>query len=256
MRARLAEGVGLAFALVPVFGEGVATAEPHASTKAAHGAIVVAVSDGAGPPSRALAREVYRDASLRPAIDDATARVLVSDTPPAEREGTAKARLTELAEIRASIPRTGAEVASRRLLASLGEEASAALVIAVSMEGGRPVARVLRVANAAYERIELGATIETAGDGTRSFQWPGATPSLRGLLSPPPEAAKAAPSKPLVSSPALPASGASKEPKSFGASPWFWGALGGVAAVGLTVFVLSRTAGDPGTIHLDGRVVP
>jgi hypothetical protein len=129
-------------------------------------------------------------------------------------------------------------------------------VIAVSMEAGRPVAKVLRVASAAYEGIELGATIETAGDGTREFQWPGAAASLRGLLSPPPEAPKAAPSKPLATSPARPAPAAPKEQKSFGSSPWFWGALGGVAAVGLTVFVLSKTVGKPGTIHLDGRVDP
>ena len=40
-------------------------------------------------------------------------------------------------------------------------------------------------------------------------------------------------------------------------SPWFWAALGGVAAVGVTVFVLAKTTGsNPGTVHLDGSVDP
>ena len=40
----------------------------------------------------------------------------------------------------------------------------------------------------------------------------------------------------------------------FWASPWFWGSVGGVTAVGVTVFILSRTTSNSGTVHIDGTV--
>lgn len=256
MVARLAAGVVLTFAiaLAPWPGLGVAAAEAATPAQATRGAVVVAVSSDAGPPARSLAREVYRDAALRPAIDDATARVLTGEASPSPEDGPPRPRLAEMAEVRASIAGAGSEVASRRLLASLGAETSATLVIAVSIEAGRPVAKVLQVASATYEPIELGATIETAPDGARSFLWPGATTTLKGFLP------KVAPST-LASSPKRtlatpPPRSTPKESKPLWSSPWFWGAIGGVAAVGITVFVLSQTTGAPSTVHLDGRVVP
>jgi hypothetical protein len=261
MLARLAAGVVLAgaLALTPLPGLGVAAAAAPAPapapTQAARGALVVAVSDDAAPPARALAREVYRDAALRPAIDDATARVLTGEAPPAL---PAHPKLTEMAEVRASIAGAGSEVASRRLLASLGTETSSALVLAVRMEAGRPVAKVLQVSSATYERIELGATIETATDGARSFLWPGAATTLKGLLpnAAPPRPALPPKLKPAVAAPPPPPRETPKESKPVWSSPWFWGTLGGVAAVGITVFVLAQTTGAPDTVHLDGRVVP
>jgi hypothetical protein len=256
MVARLAAGVvlALALALAPWPGLGVAVAEAATPAQAARGAVVVAVSSDAGPPARALAREVYRDAALRPAIDDATARVLAGDASPSLDDGPVRQRLAEMAEVRASIAGAGSEVAARRLLASLGAETSSTLVIAVSIEAGRPVAKVLQVSSSTYERIELGATIETAPDGTRSFLWPGVTTTLKGLLP------KVAPLSPASSAKrsivAPPPPKGPKESKPLWSSPWFWGALGGVAAVGITVFVLAQTTGDPSTVHLTGRVVP
>jgi hypothetical protein len=252
MVGRLAAGgVALALALAPAPGPGAAAAEPIAAAAAGHGAIVVAISDEAGPPARSLGREVYRDAALRPAIDEATARVLAGEGPSGE---PAKAKLTEMAEIRAAIAGASAEAASRRLIASLGAETGAALVITVAMDAGRPVAKVLQVSSATYARIELGATIETAPDGTRSFQWPGATATLKGLL--PPAAPRPAPAAaPKVTAPP-PRPVTPKESKPVWASPWFWGTIGGVAAAGITVFVLSRVTATPSTVHLDGRVAP
>ena len=122
MLPRLAAGALVAIGFVFAHGEGAALADdppqapvpsqapapaalagpaPPASAPQAqpHGAVVVATADGTGSAARALAFDVYRDADLRPSIDDATARVLAGDAP---AEG-APARLKEIAELRGSI---------------------------------------------------------------------------------------------------------------------------------------------------------
>jgi hypothetical protein len=233
------------------------------------GAVVVAIAEGAGPAARALAFDVYRDPELRPAIDDATARVLVGDAP---AEG-ASLRLKEIAELRASIARTfgtgapappappasppapASDLVARRLAASLGTELGAALVVTVSLDGTRPVARVLRPTTAAFERVELGPTVEIAADGAKTYRWPGATTTLRGFMpappSPPPSPAPLAPKAEVSTPPPVPA-----EPRPFYKSPWFWGSVGGAAAIGLSVFLISRATSSPSDVHLVGKVGP
>ena len=98
--------------------------------------IVVAIGD-AGPAARALAMEVYRDGELRPPIDEATARVLAGDAP----VEAAAARLKEIAELRASVARAPEDLVRRRLLASIGTDLGAAMVVTVTIDAGRPVAR-------------------------------------------------------------------------------------------------------------------
>jgi hypothetical protein len=240
----------------------------------ARGAVVVAVGDGATQPARALARAIYRDAALRPALDDAFARVLIGEAPASD----APAAVKELAEARRSVAESGSDVVARRLLASLGAQAQAEVVVAVSMQGGRPVARVLRVATASYAPLELGATIrgleqpagagpQAAATGAAMFEWPGATATLRAQLS-----GAGSPGKPaagqVVGPLAHPARGrapanatAAERGEAQGGevwrSPWFWGAIGAVAAVGITVFVLAKTSeGDADTVHLAGRIAP
>ncbi len=272
MLARFVKGALFtgAFVLVPCGGTAFAQPPPIAAAApvapmpatAARGAIVVALSDDAGPAARALAHEVYRDPALRPRIDEATARVLTGDvatapaipTPPA---GTTD-KIAEIAALRSSIAASTMDITTRHLLASLGASLRASLVVAVSLDGGHAVAKVLHTGTASYERVEIGASIETATDGARSFQWPGAAATLRGTLPAPP-APPAEPSKPA----AKPAAPPKPDPKAALSdqtpawkSPWFWAALGGVTAVGVTVFVLSRTSNSTSTIHLDGSVDP
>jgi hypothetical protein len=214
------------------------------------GAIVVAATDDAGPAARALALEVYREPLLRPRIDEATAQVLAGGAPPAD----APARLKEIAEVRASVVKAGSELVARRLLASLGSELGATLVVSVTLDGGHPGARALKPASAAFERVELGATVETALDGARTYRWPGAAIALRSLL---PGAEPPAPPAPAVAKTVAPAPGANApEQRPFWKSPWFWGPVAGVAATGLTVFILSRTLNTSGTVHLTGQVGP
>jgi len=211
-----------------------------------HGAVVVAVGDAASPAARALAMDVYRDALLRPPMDEATARVLAGEA----NTATAPPRLKELADLRGTIGRAESDLVARRLLSSLGVELGVPLVVAVTLDGGRPVARALRVQGAAYERVELGATIETAPDGGKTFRWPGATATLRGFLG----VAAAEPLRPVA--PKAPEPPKPAAPRPFYKSPWFWGTAGVVAAAGITVLVLSRTTGGPGDIHLTGKVGP
>src|SRR5436190_13147696 len=94
MLSRPAAGALLASALALT---GTARAEPTAS----RGAVVVSIGDDAAPAARPLALEVYRDASLRPSVDDATARVLAGEPPPE----AAAPRLKDLAALRGSLAR-------------------------------------------------------------------------------------------------------------------------------------------------------
>lgn len=242
-------------------------AAARAQRAVARGAVVVAVGEGATPAARVLARSVYRDPALRPTLDDASARVLVGEAPTAD----APASVRELVEVRASVERAGSDVIARRLLASLGAQAEAELVVAVRLDGGRPVARVLRVATATYAPIELGATIlgstqpaaapapapAPAPAETRTFEWPGAADALRAQLRPRTPASQ--PVGPLApqSVPAKAASGAPPAGGEVWRSPWFWGAIGVVAAAGATVFAFAKAGeGETDTVHLAGRIAP
>lgn len=236
-------------AAAPATASAAAAAPAPAPAEAPHGVIVVAAGEGSGPAARALATETYRDPVLRPSIDETTARVLAGDAPGAG----AGPRLLEIAELRAAVAHAGSELIARRLLASLGSELGAPLVVSVVLDAGRPVARALRSAGAAVERVELGATVETAPDGARTFRWPGAASTLRGLLGVP-DAPAAEPLRPLA--PKAPAAPVLPEQRPFWKSPWFWGTAGVVAAAGITVLVLSKTQHTAGDVHLTGRVSP
>ena len=222
---------------------------------------MVALSDEAGPAARALAHEVYREPLLRPSIDEATARILTGDAATATPEAAGSSgKLAEIAALRGSIAASVTDITTRHLLASLGSSLRADLVIAVSLDGGHAMAKVLHAGTASYEHVELGAGVEIAADGARSFKWPGAASTLRGLLpappqpSPPPEAAKPLAKVPEYAKPVHKAPPTEQGP--IWKSPWFWAAIGGVAAVGVTVFVLSKTTGTTHSIHLDGSVDP
>jgi hypothetical protein len=232
-----------------------------APAAAGHGAIVVAVSDEAAGAAHALALDVYRDAELRPSIDDATARVLAGEAPGAD----APQKLKDAADVRATLaksfptsaaPATGApappgDASARRLLASLGADYHAELVVAVFLDGGRPVARVIRPGSASFERVELGAALETPENGPKIVKWPGATILLKGMVAP---AAPPAPIKPVAVVALPPPPAPTQRP--FYKSPWFWGTAGVVAAAGVTVLVLSKTTSGSDTTHLGGHVGP
>lgn len=287
MQARFVKGALLmgALALVPTTGTAFAQPPPIAPAAPApapalvvartvpivtapHGAVVVAVNDEAGPAAKALAHEVYREPTLRPGIDEATARVLTGDVTPAAAAPdpaappptAAAAKLAEITALRGSIAASVTDITTRHLLASLGTSLRADLVVAVSLDGGHAVARVLHAGTASFERVELGASVEVAPDGARTFVWPGAATTLRGFLPAPPAPPATEAPKPAAKPPEALVSKSKPElsdQRPIWKSPWFWAALGGVATVGVTVFVLSKTTGStPSTVHLDGSVDP
>jgi hypothetical protein len=250
-----------------------ARAGEAAPAAAARGAIVVAVGEGATEAARPLAHDVYREEALRPAVDDATARVLIGE--PLAKDAPPK--LIELAEIRASIARSGSDAAARRLLASLGEGARARIVVTVAMEGGRPVAKVLRVETRAFENVELGATVETPAASApqtstaKIFRWPGAVVTLLPLASTvaaaetkstaaPSGSAAATTNKASAGPVRPPSSSEPAAPKPVEAQPawksvWFWATLGGVAAAGVAAFGIAKAVeSDAGIVRLQGRV--
>lgn len=237
-----ARALALASALVagaaatPARAEG-APAEPR-------GAVVVALGEDASAAARPLAYDVYRDEALRPLVDDATARVLVGE-PPAEG---APRSLADLAEVRRSIAPAVPDAASRRLLASLGGDVRARLVVSVAMVDGKPVARVLRVAGATFEWATLSATPDAAA----AWAWPSAVATLRGFVPAP------APLAPVADRPApAPAPAAPPGKPPFWKSAWFWAPLGVLVTAGVTVLVVSQTTDtQASTIHLQGRVAP
>lgn len=220
-----------------------ATSVADAAEPASHGTVVVAVGVDAGAAAASLARIVYRDAALRPTLDEATARVLAGEPVP---EGASPA-LRELADLRASVERAGSDAAARRLLAAIGSETHAAVVVPVSRDEGALHARALRVEGARFVGAPLSGEVVAGADGSAQVRWPDdATSTLRQAVGPLAPAPIAAPARPAPDEHA---------PRSTFSSPWFWGGLGVVAAAAVTVFVLSRTTGhDTATVHVGGTV--
>ncbi|MDC3959930.1 hypothetical protein [Polyangium jinanense] len=222
-----------------------------ATAPAGRGAVVVAIGSGVEAAAKPLAREIYRDEALRPSLDDRAARVLAGEAVAAD----APAKERELAEVRSALT-TNDDAPSRRLLASLGAEQKAEIVVAVSMAGDRPVARVLRVGTARYESIELGPTIERSEAGEIRYTWPGAAATLRKLVIVP-QAAAPAPLAPKQTSTKAPAKPEEPTPKPFYKSAWFWGPVGAIVAAGAAVLITSKVTEDStGMVRLRGQVAP
>src|SRR5262245_46603779 len=117
----------LARALFALLALVLASCFTRVASAAGRGVIVVALGDGSAAAAEALARAVYRDSSLQPAIDDPTARVLTGDPTPEK----APPKLVELASVRRTISSDSADPSARRLLASVGGDLGAMLVAAV-----------------------------------------------------------------------------------------------------------------------------
>lgn len=224
------------------------------------GTVVVAVGATTWA-ARSLAHDVYREADLLAPIDDAAARVLVGEPVPEGDE-----RLANLAALRAALVPKDGEVhdardpVGRRLLAGLGAEVHARVVVAVEMEGDAPVARIVRVADAQSVGDALAGDASDAAAGVR---WPGAVIAIRAAL--PAAEPPAAPTRPPAAKPtsarSTPAASAPRKvpaapkPSSIWASPWFWVGLGAVVATGTGVFLIGRAAEDDvSVVHGQGRV--
>jgi hypothetical protein len=217
--------------------------EADAAAPAAQGAVVVAVGEDVGDATASLARSLYRDQALRPSLDEARARVLAGAPAP---EGASPA-LRDLAELRASIARAGSDVAERRLLAAIGAEVHAAVVVPVVRREGAVHARALRVEGASFVGPELTAELSTDATGRETARWsPSAAATVRtatGASAPRP-----------IQAPARPAADEHASKSTF-SSPWLWAGVSAAVIAGVTAFVLSQTtSSDPSTVRVGGTV--
>lgn len=233
---------------------------PRAGHAQSKGAAVVAAREAARPAAKELARLVYRDAKLRPGFDETIARALLGEVPSAE--GQAK----EIAGVVASLD-TSDEAVARRVLASTGKELGVSLVVLVDTDDDKgPHARVLRVS----EQRFLGVTLTPKQLEGGALDWQDGVGLLRSLPEaqplPGPRRANLPKQKPK---PKTKKNGAKKnghkpdtgeksdETPNLLTSPWFWGGLGVVVSVGVTVLVLSQTVfKDDDAVTLEGRVAP
>ena len=138
-------------------------------------------------------------------------------------------------------------------MASVGTTLSAQLVVIVAVGAGGPTARVLRVADEQFVAVTLAAAPEpTARSG---YQWRDAVGILHSLVKGPPPGPRSTPAPSAVE--AATADGADDSDWDLLTSPWFWGGLGVVVAVGVTVLILSQTTlNEPDLVMLKGRVGP
>jgi hypothetical protein len=215
---------------------GVAIVTPAAATAAAatRGLLVVAPPPAAGA-AWPLAQAVYADATLRPAsIDEAHARVLCGEAAPSGARGD----LRDLAETVAAIQ--GDDAPSRTLLADIAQRWTAAAVVLVHVEPGRPA--LARVFVASSHEFDAATYAE---DLTAATPWAATVRSLARAYSAPAPALEAPP----LATHASPKPAESNASRPFYTSPWFWGALGAAALAGGTAYLLSRDS-SPTTIHL------
>ncbi|MBI4702437.1 MAG: hypothetical protein HY744_15060 [Deltaproteobacteria bacterium] len=225
---------------------------PRAAAAAARdGAVVVGLGQAARPAAKDLARAVYGDALLRPGLDEASARVLVGE-PVAPGAAARASELRVVWEALAAGPEPSVAV---RLLSSIGSELGDELVVAVDASGPSASARVLRVASGRFLSVRLGAEAPgpAAGQaGATAARWPDAVAVLRGLL-----AAASAGGRAAVPAAAPGRRGGNGSDLDLLGSPWFWGGLGTLAAIGVAVFVAAQVSrDDTDTVRLQGRVSP
>src|SRR5262249_52179260 len=154
-----------------------------------------------------------------------TARILVGEAP---AEGASSAQ-KDLAELRASIARAGSEAAEKKLLAAIGGDLHAALVLSVTMSAGHANARIFDVASGRFTGTEIGPTTSTEGQ-TVVYAWPSATETVHGILIP--LAPRPTPAPRATTEKGDDASGFGV--KTSIKSPWFWAGLGVITSIGVS----------------------
>ena len=99
-----------------------------ANAEGRRGAVVVAATTSAVVDAKVLARAIYREPQLRPALDEATARAVLGDEP----ASVGSAKNLELARVARAAVEGRDPAVSVRLLRSLGDELGAAALVIVA----------------------------------------------------------------------------------------------------------------------------
>ncbi len=259
--------LGLTLALLPAasaLADGEAAATVPSEGAGGRGLAVALLGRGSESASKACrntARAVYAG-GLAPAVSEPMALALCAEEPT-----TPDARA--VSEVRAALTAPLDSASSRALVLALLEQtgARAVLLIAerVDDETGLPVLEVDLVRRAPTERGP-----RTLVDPAR-FRLSGATfdatslAAVAGELFGAPACSEASPCAPNPPSPSavatldwfIPTPPAPEGGATFVDTPWFWVAAGGVAALGLTILIVSQTTDvDRSTIVVEGSVPP
>jgi hypothetical protein len=229
-------------------------ATPSPAPVAAASGLGVVALPGAADAAWPLARAVYADPLLRaPAVDDAHARVLCGDPPPAG----APPELRDLGDTVAAI--RGDDAPSRVLLGEVARHFALRGLVVVQVSEGRASARVF-VADAGFDAAVYAP--DGASSAPSSTSWSGAVRSLDRAFGPPPVAPAGSPAPAMSATSAAPALATHEAPRvengpprqrHFYESVWFWGAIGGAALAGGALYFATRDGSSP-TIHLDVQV--
>ncbi len=224
--------------------------------------------------ARDLARGVYRTPKLRPELDEGTVRILTGGEPTGD-DAAAK----RLAELRSALTPDLTTEASKNALAGLAAELPIGSIVLFIPGSTGPVVRLAHVDGSAsppsakLDPASIAPSPKEGEPGTLDLD--PVLASLERLIAPgvgapkgetalPPGPATAAKPKPkpgprkenLKKNASTEAPDKAKEDSSFFESPWFWVAVGGVAATGLTILIVSQTTDvGEGSVALKGKVV-
>ncbi len=245
-----------------------ATNPPASSSKAPRGVAVLVLGDDAEASAgcRELAKKVYRSERLRPSLGEASARALCGAAPaePAEAAALAELRLALSAPLDGAGARAVLEAIARRLSAEgllVVERAEEQLSASLLRSDPSSTGSTLRPGRATLALGRAGGELALAE----------VTADLERLLGPAPLVEAA--TKPLAPPASRPAPGAEQpagprrkpappppapaDDGSLTSSPWFWVAVGSVAALGLSILIVSQaTDVDESSVRLQGRVLP
>lgn len=228
-----------------------------------------------GADCKTFAREVYKSATLRPTIDEASARTLCGGDPGTE-PGPKR-----LAELRQSLALNAGTATGKLVAQALADELGVRALVLVGRDASGLGVRVVRASIVAEKVVVFveGSRIDLAPRGDPpAVAWSESARAVEVLIDDEGEAASDGALTPLPPLPdrailiaplvgprrdaLLGARVASKGPEApketpFYESPWFWVAVGSVAAVGLTVLIVSQaTDVDEGTVSVKGVVLP
>lgn len=234
-----------------------------------------ASDEALGADCKSFAREVYKTAALRPTIDEASARTLCGGDPGTE------AGPKRLAELRQSLALNAGTATGKLVAQALADELGVRALVLVGRDASGLGVRVVR-ASIVAEKVAVfveGTRIDLAPRGDPpAVPWGESARAVEVLIDDEGEAASDGALAPLPALPDLalliaPLVGPRRDallgartlnkgpeaPKEtpFYESPWFWVAVGSVAAAGLTVLIVSQaTDVDEGTVNVTGTVLP
>ncbi len=215
------------------------------------GVVVIGVGPSAADASWPIARAVYADASIRPKLSEADARVLAGEPPAPDAPASRK----ELAELRAAA--IADDALGRSAVREIMRKTNARAAVIVALDTPAPAVSASSSASASVApSASASATVGAPppAPGVASARVFDAADDGIAPTTYRPEAAAGAPWSALLavlrarygvvpatvasaSSSAAPIKETPKESVTFYKSPWFWGALG-AAAVGVVAAVL------------------